>query len=81
VRELRKESPGCGVNEQDVRDAFSRFDELWTTLAPREQMQVIRLLVNRVEWDPRKEQIRIVFAPTGITGLVEQTKQQQQEAA
>jgi hypothetical protein len=54
---------------------------LWTTLAPREQMQVIQLLVKRVEWDGRAEQIRIVFQPTGLRGLVERAHEIQREEA
>ena len=69
------------VTESEVVAAFGRFDELWATLAPREQVQVIRLLVRRVEWDGKNQKIKIVFQPTGLRGLVDRTNDIRQEEA
>jgi site-specific DNA recombinase len=79
-REL--ETARCSlISQQEVVSAFGRFDELWNTLAPHEQIKVIRLLVKRVEWNGRDERIRIVFQPTGLRGLVDRTNEIKQEVA
>jgi site-specific DNA recombinase len=69
------------IGSEQVAEAFRRFDELWATLAPHEQIRIIRLLVKRVEWDGRAEQIKIVFHPTGLRGLVDQMPAGQQVEA
>ncbi len=57
------------LDEGDVARALAAFDPLWETLAPREQARVIRLLVQRVDYDGEKETVSVTFHPAGIKML------------
>jgi len=57
------------VNESDVAAALGDFDNVWSALSPREQVKLIHLLVNRVEYDVADSSIEISLHPTGIKGL------------
>ena len=60
------------VNEKEVARALAVFDPLWETLAPREQVRVIRLLVQRVDYDGEKGTVSVTFHPAGIKMLSEE---------
>jgi site-specific DNA recombinase len=73
--EIREELLGLErgrVSEADVRAALGDFDPLWAELAPREQARLVRLLVQRVEYDGRDGRIALTFHPTGIKALLEE---------
>jgi len=57
------------VNETDLAAAFADFDNVWRTLSPREQAQLVHLLVARVEYDAADSTIEVSFHPTGIKAL------------
>jgi site-specific DNA recombinase len=57
------------VDEDSVRQAFSRFDPVWETLTPREQERLVHLLVQRVDYDGPNENVSITFYPAGIAAL------------
>jgi len=57
------------LNEADVAAAFADFDNVWTSLSPREQVRLINLLVSRVEYDTADNSIEIAFHPAGIKAL------------
>jgi len=57
------------VDETDVVRAMSEFDPLWETLAPREQVKLIRLLVQRVDYDGGEGTVSVTFHPEGISTL------------
>ncbi len=59
------------VDETQVVRALSLFDPVWETLAPREQARVVRLLVERVDYDGQRGTVSITFRPTGIKTLLE----------
>jgi site-specific DNA recombinase len=67
LSELRKEL----VDETDVTAAFADFDNVWEALSPREQARVLRLLVNRVEYDASDSSIEVTFHPSGIRSLAD----------
>jgi site-specific DNA recombinase len=62
------------IDEGDLAAALAKFDPVWDALTPREQARVIRLLVERVSYDGRTEEIEITFRPTGIRDLAEETE-------
>jgi site-specific DNA recombinase len=68
-----------GVDEHEVRSALAAFTPIWDTLAPREQGRIVRLLVERVDYDgtPGNGSVTVHFRPTGIRTLAGE----QQEAA
>jgi len=57
------------VDEKEVARALAVFDPVWETLAPREQARVIRLLVQRVDYDGEKGTVSVTFHPAGIKML------------
>ena len=57
------------LEEKEVTQALAVFDPLWETLAPREQARVIRLLVQRVDYDGEKGTVSVTFHPAGIKML------------
>ena len=59
------------VDEREVVQALSLFDPVWETLTPHEQARMIRLLVERVDFDGRESTVSIIFKPTGIKTLAE----------
>jgi site-specific DNA recombinase len=70
--QVREELIGLGrqlVDEKEVSRALAVFDPVWETLAPREQVRVIRLLVQRVDYDGEKGTVSVSFHPAGIKML------------
>ncbi len=65
IAELRRDL----VTGADVASAFADFDNLWTTLSPREQVRLVNLLVHRVEFDAADSSIEVSFYPSGIKAL------------
>lgn len=57
------------VDEKEVARALAVFDPVWETLTPREQIRVIRLLVERVDYDGEKGTVSVTFHPSGIKML------------
>lgn len=69
------------VDEQYVVAAFADFDNLWAALTPREQAEVVHLLIARVEFDAADSSIEISFHPTGIKALADKMIANSEEAA
>jgi site-specific DNA recombinase len=70
----------CGaIDEREVATALATFTPMWDTLAPREQGRIVRLLVERVDYDgtPGNGSVTVHFRPNGIRTLAGE----QQEAA
>jgi site-specific DNA recombinase len=47
--------------------ALAEFEPVWAALTPREQERLLRLLIQRIEFDG--EQVSITFQPAGIQAL------------
>ena len=60
------------VDEREVMQALSLFDPVWESLTPREQARIVRLLVERVDYDGRNGTVAVTFRPTGIKTLAQQ---------
>jgi site-specific DNA recombinase len=56
----------------DIDAAFADFDSVWNVLSPREQAQVLALLVARVEFDAADSTVAVSFHPTAIKTLTRQ---------
>ena len=61
------------VDEHEVAQALSLFDPVWESLTPREQARIVRLLVERVDYDGQDGTITVTFRPTGIKSLAQHT--------
>jgi site-specific DNA recombinase len=53
----------------DIDAAFADFDNVWNALSPREQAQVLALVVARVEFDAADSTVTVSFHPTAIKSL------------
>ena len=72
LRELRAEKDAVTrrrIDAADVAEAFADFDRLWESLTVRERIQVLTLLIARVEFDARDSTIAVTFYPTAIKTL------------
>ena len=57
------------VDEEEAARVLAAFDPVWETLTPREQVRLIRLLVQRVDYDGEKGTVSVSFHPAGIKTL------------
>ncbi len=60
------------VDEREVMQALSLFDPVWESLTPREQARIVRLLVERVDYDGQNGTVSVTFRPTGIKALAQE---------
>lgn len=63
------------VDQREVENALALFDPVWETLTPREQARVIQLLVERVDYDGRRNTLAITFRANGIKTLARQSEE------
>jgi site-specific DNA recombinase len=59
------------VDEREVVQALSLFDPVWDSLTPREQARIVRLLVERVDYDGKAGTVAVTFRSTGIKTLAQ----------
>ncbi len=57
------------VSKADVDSALEAFTPLWDTLSPREQARVLRLLIQRVDYDGANGKVAVTFHANGIRTL------------
>lgn len=67
----------CRFGPSDVEEAVSDFDRLWSILRAKERVQLMELLVSRVEYDRFEGSLSITYHSTAISAL----KQNEDEAA
>lgn len=67
-RELR-------VERKDVDAALGDFDRLWELLRPRERVQLLELLIERVEYDRNEGTLEVEYHPTAIAALIEHAEE------
>lgn len=61
------------VTDGEVREALTDFDPVWDALTTNERCDLMKLLVDRVEYDGAASTVSITFHPTGIRALAQQT--------
>ena len=72
LHELRSELAEVGDREIDegaFHEAFDNFDDLWESLSPREQDEVLRLLIDKVEYDAVNGKMSLLFYPSSYDTL------------
>jgi len=62
---------GEALDEAAVAGALGRFDLVWGALSPYEQARLLRLLIERIDYDGREGAISIMFHASGIKMLAE----------
>ena len=61
----------CRFGRSDVEEAVSDFDRLWAILRAKERVQMMELLVSRVQYDRFEGALSISYHPTAISALIE----------
>jgi site-specific DNA recombinase len=54
------------ISPQQTATALQQFAPVWGVLTPREQIRVIELLVERVDFDGNKGTVAVTFRPEGL---------------
>ena len=57
------------VDEREATRSLALFTPVWDSLSPREQVRVMQLLVERVDYDGEKGTVSVTFHPAGIRSL------------
>ena len=57
------------IDENEAMRVMAAFDPVWETLSLREQARVLRLLIQRVDYDGDKGTVSVTFHPSGIEML------------
>jgi site-specific DNA recombinase len=53
----------------EITALFTDFDAVWTQLTPRERVQLVELLVARVEYDGARSEVAVSFHETGLASF------------
>ena len=61
---------GRDVDPAELRLALAQFTDIWHALLTPERERVVRLLIDRVDYDGPAGQLKLTFAPGGIGALV-----------
>ena len=72
AKELQHEIGAADASEigkDEVDAALTEFDGVWKCLSPKEQAELLRLLIQRVDYDAVKESVSITFHPLGLRSL------------
>ena len=72
LRDLQREIAANGENGVDLshlRVALAGFQPIWDQLFPREQERILRLLIERITYDPETGDADIELRPCGIEAL------------
>ena len=74
VRSQLQQQENTRIEEHDVLAAFVDFDNVWNALSPREQADLLALLVKRVEFDGATSELAISFHSTAIKTLAKEQR-------
>jgi site-specific DNA recombinase len=78
--EVREELIALSRELMDEKEAvrnLALFDPVWDSLSPREQVRVMQMLIERVDYDGEKETVSVTFHPTGIRALVDEIRRKE----
>ena len=57
------------IDEQELGRALERFDPIWDVLLTPEKERILRLLIDRIDYDGRTEEMSFAFRLPGIASL------------
>lgn len=69
------------IDDGEVVAALADFDAVWECLAPREQVRILELLIERIEYDGNGGNVSITFRPSGIRTLAGELAKRDEVAA
>jgi site-specific DNA recombinase len=67
-------------SEHDINAAFGDFDNVWNALLIQEKTQVLKLLIQRVQFDVDDSSISITLHPSGIKALSQPSSIESEQA-
>jgi site-specific DNA recombinase len=59
------------IDDQQITNVLAGFDDLWQSLPAKEQVRLVRLLIESVSFDGPGGNVAITFHPTGLKSLTE----------
>ena len=59
------------LDEADLKRAVDSFTPIWKELFPAEQARIINLLIEKVIYDSKSNEVEITFRPGGVRVLAE----------
>lgn len=69
------------MGDAEVARTLADFDPLCNALTLREQSRILKLLIERIEYDSKHGDVAITFRPSGIRNLLDQSTENEGEAA
>ncbi len=72
VREQVQTIRRTRLDDEQASASLAAFEPVWQALEPRERMRVVRLLIERVDYDGARGKVTMAFRPTGIRALAEE---------
>jgi site-specific DNA recombinase len=75
LREIQEEVSGLDrelIDEGEIARALAGFDPVWDALTPHERARIIRMLVERVDYDGLQGKVTITFHAAGIQALADE---------
>jgi site-specific DNA recombinase len=79
VASLRREIADADagqITKAEVDAALGEFDGVWSRLSPKEQAKLMRMLVQRVDYDATKGSVSITFHPLGLRSIGQHENQE-----
>ena len=70
----------AAIDEAEATEALASFDAVWQALTAHEQGKLLRVLVQRIDYDGGQGKVAIVFHQTGIGELAAQCRRLALEA-
>ena len=59
------------IDDEQITTVLADFDDLWQALPPKEQVHLVRLLIESVSFDGPGGNVAITFHPTSLKSLTE----------
>jgi len=69
LRREMEEADAGQITKAEVDAALGEFDGVWSRLSPKEQAKLMRMLVQRVDYDATKGSVSITFHPLGLRSV------------
>ena len=69
LRREMEEADAGQITKAEVDAALGEFDGVWSRLSPKEQAKLMRMLVQRVDYDATKGSVSITFHPLGLRSI------------
>ena len=64
------------MDENDLRDALAGFTPIWDQLFPQERERILRLLIERITYDPDSGDVDLDLRSCGIRALADEARRE-----